>query len=92
MIQPLFNNIVLKKQKEVSETSSGIVLTQKPKDEAYAVVEAVGNGISVDGKKTELPVSVGDKVIYKKYSGTEIKHEGEEYLILPCEEILAIIK
>ncbi len=92
MIKPLFNNVVLKKQKEQNETSSGIILSQKPKDEAYAVVVAVGDGVSVDGKTTVIPVKVNDKVLYKKYSGTEIKQEGEDYIILSCEEILAIVE
>lgn len=92
MIKPLFNNVVLEKQKEQTETSSGIILSQKPKDEAYAVVVGVGDGVSVDGKTTKIPVKVNDKVLYKKYSGTEVKQDGHDYVILSCEEILAVVE
>ncbi|MFZ7133645.1 MAG: co-chaperone GroES [Eubacteriales bacterium] len=92
-LKPLGDRVVIKVREEESTTASGIVLpgTAKEKPQEGDVV-AVGSGEVVDGKKVELEVKVGDKVFYSKYSGTEIKIDGEEYLIVRQNDILAIIQ
>lgn len=92
MIKPLYNNVLLKKEKMANTTSSGIILSQKEKNEDYALVVAVGTGKIVDGKKEEIPLKVNDKVMYKKYSGTDVKYEEEEYILIDAEDILAIVE
>lgn len=92
MIKPLYNNVLLKKEKVSNTTTSGIIISQKEKDEDYALVVAVGTGKVVDGKKEEIPLSVGNKVMYKKYSGTDVKYNDEEYILINAEDILAIVE
>ena len=92
MIKPLYNNVLLKKEKASNTTSSGIILSQKEKNEDYARVVAVGTGKVVDGKMHEIPLHEGDKVMYKKYSGTDVKYEEEEYILIDAEDILAIVQ
>lgn len=90
-IKPLADRVVVKPIEEAEVTKSGIVLpdTAKEKPQQGEIV-AIGPGKLEDGKRVELEVKVGDKVIYRKYGGTEIKIEGDEYLILTEEDILAI--
>ena len=92
-LKPLGDRVVIKVKEEQEKTASGIVLpgTAKEKPQEAKVV-AVGSGEVVDGKKIELEVKVGDTVIYSKYSGTEVKVEGEEYLIVRQSDILAIVE
>jgi len=92
-IQPLGDKIVLKQLESEEKTKSGIVLpdTAKEKPQEGEVI-AVGTGKIIDGKKVPLEVKVGDKVLYKKYGPDEVKIDGEEYLILSEEDILAILK
>ncbi|HHU28426.1 TPA: co-chaperone GroES [bacterium] len=93
MLQPLHDNVVLKKEKAEKKTASGIILTTEVKDQpAIAEVIAVGEGTLVDGKLVPLSVKVGDKVVYKKYSTTELKIDEEEYLIIAEKDILAVYK
>lgn len=93
MLQPLHGNVVLKKEKVEKKTASGIILTSEVKEQpAIAEVVAVGEGTMVDGKLQPISVKVGDKVVYKKYSTTELKLEEQEYLIIDVKDILAIIK
>lgn len=93
MLRPLHDNVVLKKEKVENKTASGIVLTGDVKEQpSIATVVAVGEGSKVDGVLVPLIVSVGDKVVYKKYSTTEFKFEDEEYLIIRENDILAIIE
>lgn len=93
MLKPLHDYVLLKKVKEEEKTKSGIILTDKPKDEpSRGEVIAVGQGKIVDGKLTPLQLSVGQKVIYKKYSGTEITDEKVDYLLIKEEDILAIVE
>ncbi len=91
-IKPLGDKIVLKQLDSEEKTKSGIVLpdTAKEKPQEGEVI-AVGTGKIVDGKKISLETKVGDKVLYKKYGPDEIKIDGEEYLILSEDDILAII-
>ncbi|SHE99123.1 chaperonin GroES [Caldanaerobius fijiensis DSM 17918] len=90
-IKPLGDRVVIKPI-EAEEVVGGIVLpgTAKEKPQQGEVV-AVGTGEYIDGKKVELEVKVGDKVIYSKYAGTEVKLDGQEYLILKQSDILAIL-
>ena len=96
MIKPLYNNVLLKKEKAANETKSGIILTQKEKNEDYAIVAAVSDlkEVKINDKVYTMPLKVGDKVMYKKYSGTDIKdHDNEEeYILISAEDILAIVE
>ena len=93
MLKPLHDNVVLKKEKVEKTTASGIVLTGDVKEQpSVAEVVAVGEGIYVDKELVPVSVNVGDKVVYKKYSTTDFKYEGEEYLIIKNSDILAIVE
>lgn len=88
-IKPLADRVLIKPDAAESKTTSGIIIpdTAKEKPQQGSVV-AIGSG-----KKNEpLNVKPGDKVLYGKYSGTELKHEGEEYMIMRESDILAIIQ
>ena len=92
-IKPLADNVVIKATEAEETTKSGIVLTSAAKEKPQiAEVVAVGPGGLVDGKEIKMTVNVGDKVIAAKYSGTEIKIDGEEYTILRQADILAIVE
>ena len=88
---PLGDRVVLKQVEAEETTKSGIVLTGQAKPQQAEVV-AVGPGGVVDGKEVKMEVAVGDKVIYSKYSGTEVKMDGTEYIIVKQNDILAIVK
>ena len=92
-VQPLADRLVVRPNEREEMTVSGIVLpdTAKEKPQEGEVV-AVGPGRFEDGARVPLDVSVGDKVIYSKYGGTEVKVTGEEYLILSARDVLAIVK
>jgi len=92
-LKPLEDRIVVKANEEENTTSSGIVIpdTAKEKPQEGSVV-AVGPGRFEDGARVPLDVAVGDNVIYSKYGGTEVKVEGDEYLILSARDVLAVIK
>ena len=90
---PLGDRVVLKQLEAEETTKSGIVLPgQAHEKPQQAEVIAVGPGGVVDGKEVKMEVTVGDKVIYSKYSGTEVKLDGEEYIIVKQSDILAIVK
>lgn len=90
---PLGDRVVLKQIVAEETTKSGIVLPGQTKEKPQqAEVVAVGPGGIVDGKEVPMRVSVGDQVIYSKYSGTEVELDGEEYLVVKQNDILAIIK
>ena len=90
---PLGDRVVLKQVAAEETTKSGIVLPGQTKEKPQqAEVVAVGPGGMVDGKEVTMLVSVGDKVIYSKYAGTEVELDGENYLVMKQEDILAIIK
>ena len=90
---PLSDRVVLKQLEAEETTKSGIILTsaaqEKPQD---AEVVAVGPGGVVDGKEAKIHVKEGDKVIYSKYAGTEVKLDGEEYIIVRQNDILAVVE
>lgn len=92
-IKPLEDRVIVKPSEGEDVTKSGIVLpdTAKEKPQEGEVI-AAGDGKYEDGKKVPMEVKVGDKVIYSKYGGTEIKIEGEEHLILSQHDILAILE
>ena len=91
-LEPLDDRIVVKPSEEEQTTVSGIVIpdTAKEKPQEGDVV-AVGPGKFEDGQRTPMDVKVGDKVIYSKYGGTEVKYSGEEYLVLSARDVLAVI-
>lgn len=92
-IKPLADNVVIKATEAEETTKSGIVLTSAAKEKPQvAVVVAVGPGGTVDGKEVKMSVKEGDKVIAAKYSGTDIKIDGEEYTVLHQSDILAIVE
>ena len=92
-LKPLADRVVLKQDAAEERTSSGIFLTAsaQEKPEVYEVVE-VGPGGLVDGNEVEMIVKAGDKVIAGKYSGTNVKLDGEEYTIVRQSDILAIVE
>ncbi len=92
-LKPLADRVVVKMVEAEETTKSGIILTgaAKEKPQIAQVVE-VGPGGNVDRKDVEMTVKVGDKVITSKYSGTEIKLDGEEYIIVRQGDILAIVE
>jgi len=90
---PLGDKVVIKQMEAEEKTKSGIVLpTQSKEKPQEAVVIAAGPGGIVDGEKVEMNVKPGDKIIYSKYSGTEIKFDGENYIIIKQGDILAIVE
>lgn len=92
-IKPLGERVVIKKLEAEEKTKSGIVLTGSAKERPQeAEVVAVGPGAVVDGNRIEMEVKIGDKVLYSKYAGTEVKVDGQEYTILKQEDILAIVE
>jgi chaperonin GroES len=92
-IKPLADNVVIKACEAEETTKSGIVLTSASKEKPQiAQVVAVGPGGIVDGNEVKMTLEVGQKVIAAKYSGTEIKIDGEEYTILRQSDILAIVE
>ncbi len=92
-IKPLADRVVIKMTEAEETTKSGIILAGNAKEKPQvAVVIAVGPGGNVDGKETVMTVKVGDKVLTSKYSGTEVKCDGEEYIIVKQSDILAIVE
>ena len=92
-IKPLLDRVVLKSAEVEETTQSGFILTTASQEKPqFSEVVAVGPGGIVDGKEVAMYVNVGDKVITGKYSGTEVKLDGEEYTIVRQSEILAIIE
>ena len=91
-LKPLGDRVVVKQSEGEEKTASGIVLPDSAKEKPQeGMIVAVGTGRVEDGKKIPLEVKVGDKVIYSKYGGTEVKVKGDEYLILSEKDVLAII-
>ncbi len=91
-IKPLADRVVIKMLESEETTKSGIVLPGSAKEKPQmAEVVAVGPGGVVDGKEIVMEVKVGDKVISSKYAGTEVKFDGQEYIILRQSDILAKI-
>ena len=93
MIKPLGSRVLIKMKEGEETTESGIILagSAQEKPQIAEVIE-VGPGEKIDGKLEEMNVKKGDNVIVSKYSGTEVKYEGVEYLIVKQDDILAIIE
>ena len=92
-IKPLGDRVVIKKLEAETTTKSGILLTGTAKEQPQeAKVVAIGPGAIVDGKRVPMDVQVGNKVLYSKYAGTDVKVNGEEYIILKQDDILAIVE
>ena len=90
---PLGDRVVLKQLEAEETTKSGIVLPGQAQEKPQqAEVIAVGPGGFVDGKEVKMEVATGNKVIYSKYAGTEVKLDGEEYIIVKQSDILAIVE
>ena len=92
-LKPLFDKVVIKKSEATEMTKVGIILTgsAKEKPDVYEVV-AVGPGGMIDGKEVKMVLSVGDRVIVGKYSGTEVKLDGVEYTVVAQSDILAVVE
>lgn len=93
MLRPLGDRVIIELIEAEEKTSSGIVLPgsaqEKPQE---GKVIAVGNGLIRDnGQRTELEVAEGDRIIFSKYAGSELKYDGKEYLILRENDILAVL-
>ncbi|MDE6181700.1 MAG: co-chaperone GroES [Eubacteriales bacterium] len=92
-LKPLADRVVLKHLEAEEKTKGGIILTSGAKEKPQeAEILAVGPGATVDGKLVPMEVKVGNKVIYSKYAGTEVKIDGEEYIIVRESDILAIVE
>ena len=92
-LRPLHDRVIIKRLDQESKTASGIIIPDTAKEKPQeAEVVAVGPG-RVDDKGVRIPVdvNVGDKVMFSKYGGTELKYEGQEYLVLSARDVLAVI-
>ncbi|WP_373045614.1 co-chaperone GroES [Vulgatibacter sp.] len=93
-IRPLQDRLIVKRLKEEEKTKGGIIIPETAKEKPLeAEVIAVGNGkVLEDGKVRPLDVKAGDRVLFSKYAGTEIKIEGEEFLMLREDDVLGVIE
>ena len=92
-IKPLEDRIVVQASEAETTTASGLVIPDTAKEKPQeGTVLAVGPGRFEDGVRVPLDVKVGDKVLYSKYGGTEVKYNGEEYLVLSARDVLAVIE
>lgn len=90
---PLGDKVIIKQIEAEEKTKGGLILTTQSKEKPQiAEVVAVGPGGEVNGYEVKMTVKEGDKVIYTKYAGTEVKFEGEEYIVVKQNDILAIIE
>lgn len=91
-IKPLGDRVVIKVMESEEMTKSGIVLPGAAKEKpVQGEILAVGSGELIEGKRVPLELKIGDKVLYSKYAGTEVKIDGEEYLILRQNDVLAVL-
>ena len=93
-VTPLFDRVLIKRSEELTKTKSGLYLPESASEKPMqGVVLAIGQGrVDDEGKVTPLTVKVGDTVVFNKYSGTEVKVDGEERLIMKEEDILGILE
>ncbi len=92
-LRPLGDKVVLKQLEAEETTKSGIILSAKAQEKPQqAEVIAVGPGGVIDGKEVKMQVKVGEKVIYQKYAGTEVKLDDEEYIIVKQSDIVAVVE
>ena len=92
-LKPLFDRVVLKSCEVEETTKSGLILTGNAKEKPQmAEIVAAGPGGIVDGKEIKMSVKPGEKVIYSKYAGNEVKLDGEDYIIVRQSDILAVVE
>lgn len=92
-LRPLADRVVMKNVEVEETTKSGLILAGSAKEKPQmAEIIAVGPGGVVDGKEVVMNVAVGDKVIYSKYAGNEVKIDGVEYIIVRQSDILAVVE
>lgn len=93
-IRPLHDRIIVKRLESEEKTKGGIIIPDSAKEKPQeGEILAIGNGkILEDGKVLPLDVKVGDKILFSKYSGTDIKIDGEEYLILKEDDVQAVVE
>lgn len=94
MIKPVADRILIKMLENEETTKSGIILSNaaKEKPQTAEVIEVGPGKVNEEGKEVKMYIKKGDKIIVNKYSGTEVKYEGEEYLIIRQDDVLAIIE
>ena len=93
MLKPLLDRVVVKMIESEETTKSGIILTSSAKEKPQiAEVVEVGPGEKIDGKQQEMYVKKGDNIIVSKYARTEVKYEGEDYIIVKQDDILAVVE
>jgi chaperonin GroES len=92
-LKPLHDNVVIEHVEQEDVTSGGVFLPDTAKEKPQeGVIRAIGGGRTLDnGTKLAMGVKIGDRVLYRKYSGSEVKIDGTEYLIIPEKDILAIV-
>ncbi len=92
-LRPLGDRMILKYQEAEEKTQSGIILPGSAKEKPQeAVVVAVGDGTGCEGKGVQMQIQEGDRVIFSKYAGTEVKVEEEEYTIVSQKDIIAVVE
>lgn len=92
-LRPLGNRVVLQYPEPEEKTKSGIILPDSAKEKPQeAIVLAVGQGKGPDGEEVAMQVKEGDRVIFSKYAGTEVKFEGKEYIIAKQDDIIAVVE
>lgn len=92
MLKPLFDNVVLTKEKQENKTVSGIILSESKDQPQIGKVVAVGPGKVENGSLVKPTVKTGDRVVFKKYGTTEVELDKEEYLVISESDILAVIE
>ena len=93
-IRPLHDRIIVERLEEETTTAAGIIIPDSAKEKPQqGIVKAVGKGkVTEEGKVMPLDVKVGDKVLFGKYAGTEVKVDGEELLVMKEDDIMAVIE
>ncbi|MBP3344609.1 MAG: co-chaperone GroES [Clostridia bacterium] len=92
-IKPLFDRVVLEPQENESETKSGILLPMAAQEKSQiGIVVAVGSGEDIEGNKIGMQVKIGDKVLFGKFSGTEIQIDEKKYIVIRQPDILAVLE
>ena len=93
MIKPLSDRVLIKMKEKEETTKSGIILSSQAQEKPQiAEVVEVGPGEKIDGKPQEMYVKKGDNIIVSKYAGTEVKYDGEDYIIVKQDDILAVVE